>query len=79
MAYGALAYKHLLCRYLFLLFDSDNFIRQRRYVFNTEGHPFLMRPGRPNMTSERVQDWQVARKFSSCSQLASNTYRLESH
>jgi len=48
------------CKYLFLLFDSDHWIRNGRYVFNTEGHPFPLRPGRPNMTAERVADWDVA-------------------
>ena len=47
-------------KYLYLLFDSDHWIRNGRYVFNTEGHPFPLRPGRPNMTAERVADWDVA-------------------
>ena len=45
------------CKYLYLLFDSDHWIRRGRYVFNTEGHPFALRPGRPNMTAARVEDW----------------------
>lgn len=28
------------CKYLFLLFDHDNFVRQGNYVFSTEGHIF---------------------------------------
>ena len=45
------------CKYLYLLFDSDHWIRRGRYIFNTEGHPFALRPGRPNMTAARVEDW----------------------
>ena len=32
------------CKYLFLLFDTHNFVRRGRYVFNTEGH-LLRIPG----------------------------------
>jgi hypothetical protein len=46
-------------KYLYLLFDSDHWIRRQRYIFNTEGHPFPLRPGRPNMTATRVADWEA--------------------
>ena len=52
-----LAFLAETCKYLYLLFDSDHWIRRGRYVFNTEGHPFALRPGRPNMTAARVEDW----------------------
>lgn len=29
-----------LCRYLYLLFDEDNFVHKRNYLFSTEGHLF---------------------------------------
>jgi hypothetical protein len=28
------------CKYLFLLFDEDNFVNTRPYIFSTEAHPF---------------------------------------
>ena len=28
------------CKYLFLLFDEDNFVNHRPYIFSTEAHPF---------------------------------------
>eukprot|EP01035_Chromulina_nebulosa_P019328 gene19328-25192_t len=28
------------CKYLYLLFDENNFIHQRAYIFSTEAHPF---------------------------------------
>lgn len=28
------------CKYLYLLFDDDNFVHDRAYVFSTEAHPF---------------------------------------
>ncbi|OQR97129.1 ER degradation-enhancing alpha-mannosidase-like protein [Achlya hypogyna] len=28
------------CKYLYLLFDTDNFVRRGNYVFTTEAHPF---------------------------------------
>ena len=28
------------CKYLYLLFDSNNFIHDRAYIFSTEAHPF---------------------------------------
>ena len=28
------------CKYLYLLFDEDNFINHRPYIFSTEAHPF---------------------------------------
>eukprot|EP00961_Rhodomonas_salina_P269365 3639348-Rhodomonas_salina.1 len=27
-------------KYLYLLFDEDNWLRKEQYIFNTEGHPF---------------------------------------
>ena len=47
-------------KYLYLLFDSDHWIRRKRYIFNTEGHPLPLRPGRPNMTAHRVHEWEAA-------------------
>jgi hypothetical protein len=47
-------------KYLYLLFDSDHWIRRKRYIFNTEGHPLPLRPGRPNMTTHRVREWEAA-------------------
>ena len=31
-------------KYLYLLFDDDNFIHRRPYIFTTEAHPFLRNP-----------------------------------
>lgn len=31
------------CKYLYLLFDEQNFAHQRRYIFTTEGHLFPVR------------------------------------
>jgi hypothetical protein len=28
------------CKYLYLLFDEDNFVHSRSYIFSTEAHPF---------------------------------------
>jgi hypothetical protein len=28
------------CKYLYLLFDEDNFVHNRSYIFSTEAHPF---------------------------------------
>ncbi|OQS07422.1 ER degradation-enhancing alpha-mannosidase [Thraustotheca clavata] len=36
------------CKYLYLLFDNDNFIRHGNYVFTTEAHPF------PVLSSKQV-------------------------
>jgi mannosidase alpha-like ER degradation enhancer 2 len=57
------------CKYLYLLFDPDNFVRRGRYVFNTEGHPLALpqhrsRRGRPRMTAARAQQWHAALSFS---------------
>jgi mannosidase alpha-like ER degradation enhancer 2 len=46
------------CKYLFLLFDTDNFIRRGPYIFNTEGHPFLLDTSRPTMTAARQDAWE---------------------
>ena len=42
-----------LPRYLYLLFDEDNFIHDKPYVFTTEAHPFLLPPKR---SSEEAAD-----------------------
>jgi len=31
-------------KYLYLLFDDQNFLHDRPYVFSTEAHPFLLPP-----------------------------------
>lgn len=32
------------CKYLYLLFDEDNFVHQGNYMFSTEGHIFPVFP-----------------------------------
>lgn len=38
-------------KYLYLLFDEEHWLRKHPYVFNTEGHPFPVRPEWLNLTS----------------------------
>ena len=45
------------CKYLFLLFDDNNFVHDRGYIFSTEAHPFdplQLRPAATNVS------WQNA-------------------
>lgn len=38
-------------KYLYLLFDDQHWLRKNPYVFNTEGHPFPVRPDWLNLTN----------------------------
>lgn len=41
-------------KYLYLLFDADNFVNKGDYVFTTEGHPIPMRIAPGTLTSRSV-------------------------
>jgi len=47
-------------KYLYLLFDTDSFVRNGRYVLNTEGHPLLVPERRATMTDSRKEQWMDA-------------------
>jgi len=48
------------CKYLFLLFDEDNFVNKQNFIFTTEGHPLPMNmPWHKNLTNS-VRDVCVA-------------------
>lgn len=51
-------------KYLYLLFDDDNFINQGDYIFNTEGHPLPIKYkfAHPNPNNARYRAEKLAAK-----------------
>ena len=48
-----------LSRYLYLMFDEDNFIHDKPYVFTTEAHPFMLPPRKRGPLGKRAEAQQM--------------------
>jgi hypothetical protein len=73
------------CKYVYLLFDEDNFIHSRPYVFNTEAHPFdlmqlhLMKKDRENKSLTEETRLNQQKNASLLSQLLLGSSRRKRH
>ena len=56
------------CKYLYLLFDDDNFVHERAYMFSTEAHPFD-----PMQLPVRLQNADIASEVSEIVQPAAGS------